>query len=120
MSISHHIPEVKSYKYRRMQIKVHSIHFDADQKLLDFIQEKVDKLDQYNENIVSGEVFLRLDKSDVNENKVAEIRLAVPGKDLFAKKQSKSFEESVDETVDALRRQILKNKPKITREKMSD
>lgn len=103
-----------------MQIKIHSIHFDADHKLLEFIQERMDKLDQFNENIVSGEVFLRLDKSDDNQNKISEIKLSIPGKELFAKKQAKSFEESTDEAVEALRRQILKNKPKISREKISD
>ena len=103
-----------------MQVKVHSIHFDADQKLIDFIEEKIGKLGVFDEKIISGEVFLRLEKSDVNENKVTEIKLAVPGKDLFAKKQSKSFEESTDDAVEALRRQILKNKPKVSRNKLVD
>jgi len=96
-----------------MNLKVHSIHFDADQKLLDFIEQKINKLSTFNDKILDGEVFLRLDKSDVNENKVAEIKLNVPGKELFAKKQSKSFEESTDLAVEALRRQIKKYKEKL-------
>merc|ERR1711974_17688 len=96
-----------------MNLKVHSIHFDADQKLLDFIEQKINKLSTFNDKILDGEVFLRLDKSDVNGNKVAEIKLNVPGKELFAKKQSKGFEESTDLAVEALRRQIKKYKEKL-------
>ncbi|MDG1159304.1 MAG: ribosome-associated translation inhibitor RaiA [Flavobacteriales bacterium] len=96
-----------------MQLQVHSIHFDADQKLINFIQEKVDKLTQFHDQIISGEVFLRLDNSDKNENKVAEIKLLVPGKDLFARRQCKSFEEATDDAVEALRRQIKKHKEKM-------
>lgn len=95
-----------------MKIQVHSIHFDADVKLVDFIQQKVNKLDQFYDGFIGGEVFLRLDKSDVNENKIAEIKLKVPGKELFAKKQCKSFEEATDLAVEALRRQVKKTKEK--------
>ena len=96
-----------------MQVQVHSVHFDADAKLLKFIQAKLSKLEQFHDQIIGTEVFLRLDKSDVNENKVAEIRMAVPGKELFAKKQSSSFEESTDVAVEALRKQIRKYKSKL-------
>ncbi len=95
-----------------MQIQVHSIHFDADQKLIDFIREKISKLGTFHDSIISGEVFLRLEKSDVNENKVAEIKLLVPGKDLFAKRQCRTFEEATDDAVEALRRQIKKQREK--------
>ena len=91
-----------------MQVQVHSIHFDADQKLVDFINEKVSKLGTFHDHIISSEVFLRLEKSDVNENKVAEIKLAVPGKDLFAKRQIRTFEEATDGAVESLRRQFKK------------
>lgn len=95
-----------------MTVKVHSIHFDADVKLLDFIESKVGKLDQFHDNIIKSEVFLRVDKADNAENKVAEIKLAIPGKELFAKRQCKSFEEATDSAVEALRRQIKKYKEK--------
>jgi putative sigma-54 modulation protein len=95
-----------------MQVQVQSIHFDADRKLINFIEEKISKLTTFHDRIIKGEVFLRLDKSDVNENKVAEIKLSIPGKELFARKQCKSFEEATDDAVDALRRQIHKHKTK--------
>ncbi len=92
-----------------MEIKVQSIHFDADQKLISFVEEKLEKLNQYYDKIIGGDVFLKLEPAD-KENKVTEIKLAIPGKDLFAKKQCKSFEEATDEAVEALRRQISKHK----------
>lgn len=95
-----------------MNIKVHSIRFDADQKLINFIESKVEKLDLFYDNIIAGEVYLRLDKSSSNENKVAEIKLIMPGKDLFAKKQCKTFEEATDTAVEALRRQVKRKKGK--------
>jgi putative sigma-54 modulation protein len=94
-----------------MDIKVQSIHFDADKKLVDFVEEKVGKLSQFYDKIIGGDVFLKLEASD-QENKVAEIKIKLPGKDLFAKKQCKSFEEATDEAVEALRRQINKHKSK--------
>jgi putative sigma-54 modulation protein len=95
-----------------MKVKVQSIHFNADRKLLTFIEEKVDKLRQFYEDIIDSEVFLRLEKSDSAENKIAEIRVNTPGKTLFAKEQCKSFEEATDSAVEALRKQITKYKEK--------
>lgn len=96
-----------------MKVKVQSIHFDADQKLIDFVEEKVDKLRQYYDHITDSEVFLRLEKNDSHQNKVAEIKINTPGKTLFAKEQSKSFEEATDSAVEALRKQISKHKEKV-------
>lgn len=90
---------------------MHSIHFDADIKLLDFIQKKTDKLNTFYDRIIDGEVFMRLEKNDV-ENKVVEIKLNIPGSQLFAKEQSKSFEAATDLAVEALRRQLKKFKEK--------
>ncbi len=96
-----------------MKIKVQSIHFTADKKLLQFVEEKVDKLFQYYDLIIDSEVYLRLDKSDNTENKIAEIKINTPGKTLFAKEQCKTFEEATDVAIEALRRQITKQKEKI-------
>ena len=95
-----------------MDIKIHSIHFDADEKLIEFVNSKVKKFVQLYDNIIEAEVFLRLDKDSSTENKVTEIKLSIPGNDLFAKKRSKSFEESTDNVADALKRQLKKTKEK--------
>lgn len=96
-----------------MKIRVQSIHFTADIKLLDFIQRKADKLDQFYDQIIGGDVYLRLEKTEDEANKIAEIKLAIPGNDLFAKEQCKSFEEATDKVMESLRRQIDKHKEKL-------
>ena len=98
-----------------MDIKIHSIRFDADVKLLTFIRNKVDKLVQFYDDIIGAEVFLRLENTQGIDNKVVEIRLVIPGNELFAKRQTKSFEESADLAAEALRRQIRKHKTKLKR-----
>lgn len=95
-----------------MKITVQSIHFNADHKLLDFIQKKVDKLDQFHDQIISGEVYLKLENVDDEANKISEIKLMVPGGILFAKEQCKSFEEATDLSIESLKKQITKHKEK--------
>lgn len=96
-----------------MKLQMHSIHFDADAKLVEFIQKKADKLETFFDRIIDGEVFMRLEKNESNENKVIEIKLNIPGNQLFAKEQSRTFEAAADEAVEALRRQLKKHKEKL-------
>jgi len=96
-----------------MKVKITSVHFKTDSKLDEFIQEKVSRLAGFYEGILSSEVILRLDNNDKQENKIAEIKLKVRGNDLFAKKQCKTFEEAIDDSVEALRKQVNKYKEKI-------
>ena len=96
-----------------MKIKIDSIHFKADQKLENFIQERVEKLSTIYEGVIGSEVMLKIDKNSNTENKVAEIKIFIRGNDLFAKKQCKTFEEAIDSAVEALRRQLTKHKEKI-------
>lgn len=95
-----------------MNVQVHSIRFDADSKLINFIQGKINKLDMFYNEITSTDVYLRLDKNNSEGNKVAEIKMNIPGKELFAKRQCKSFEEATDLAVEALRKQIKRTKGK--------
>ncbi|MFY0605727.1 MAG: ribosome-associated translation inhibitor RaiA [Cyclobacteriaceae bacterium] len=96
-----------------MKLQMHSIHFDADQKLVDFIQTKANKLDTFFDKIIDGEVYMRVEQDDSRENKLIEIKLNIPGNQLFAKVQAKSFEAATDEAVEALRRQLKKHKEKL-------
>lgn len=96
-----------------MDVKIHSLKFDADQKLIQFIENKVSKFEQVFDNIIEVEVFLRLSKNQNAENKLVEIKISIPGNELFAKKQCKSFEEATDQSVEALRKQIKKHKEKV-------
>lgn len=96
-----------------MNITIHSVHFKADKKLEDFVIDKVAKLENYFEGVISTEVTLRLDKNIETGNKVAEIRLNIPGNDVFAKKQALTFEQATDTAVEAVRKQITKHKEKL-------
>jgi putative sigma-54 modulation protein len=96
-----------------MKLKFQSIHFDADVKLIDFIQKKVDKLEIYYDRLVDGEVFLRVNNEGV-DNKTVEIKLNVPGTQLFATEKAKSFEAATDLATEALKNQLKKFKTKVT------
>ncbi|MEO6520434.1 MAG: HPF/RaiA family ribosome-associated protein [Mucilaginibacter sp.] len=95
-----------------MKIRVQSIHFTADRKLLDFIQKKADKLDVFFDQIISGEVYLKLENVEDEANKISEIKLTLPGNQLFAKHQCKTFEEATDLSIESLIKQIGKHKQK--------
>lgn len=97
-----------------MNIQVKTVHFTADQKLIDFVNKKVAKLDTYFEGIIGIEVIMKVDKPETANNKIAEIKLSIPGTDyLFAEKQSDTFEESIDLAIEAIRRQLTKFKEKL-------
>lgn len=81
--------------------------------MVDFIQKKANKLDQFYDQIIGGEVYLKIEKVEDEANKVSEIKLLIPGNQLFAKEQCKTFEEATDLAIESLRKQIDKHKQKI-------
>ena len=96
-----------------MDFKVNTVNFSADEKLVGFIREKVKKLELIYDNIIASEVYLKVDKSISKENKVAEVKILLPGNELFASKQCKSFEEATDLAVQALKKQVSRHKEKV-------
>lgn len=100
-----------------MKLKVHSIHFDADYKLVSFIQKKVNKLETFYDRLVDGEVFLRLNNEGI-ENKTVEIKVNVPGAQLFAIEKARSFEAAAELATDALVMQLKKFKEKLRDKKL--
>ena len=96
-----------------MDVQVQSIRFVADQKLITFIKQKLSKLNLFFDQIVDAEVYLKIDRANTNDNKIVEIKLNIPGKDLFAKQYGKSFEEATDESIEALRRQLIRHNGKL-------
>jgi putative sigma-54 modulation protein len=95
-----------------MQINIQSLSFHPSDKLTDFTLDKVNKLTQYTDRISHAEVVLKTDKSDTRDNRFCEIRLSIPGNDLFASRQQPTFEEAVLKTVEALKQQLLTWKEK--------
>lgn len=96
-----------------MKVNVQTPHFIADQKLINFIQKKLDKLEQYYDQIIYADVFLKVQKTKDRQNKTVEILISVPGDELIVKKQSKTFEEGTDSCAQSLERLLLKRKQKI-------
>lgn len=97
-----------------MNLHIQTVHFDADQKLLDHVKEKVGKLEQFHDRIIKVDVFLKLDNViHTIKDKIAEIRVHVPKADFFVKSTSKSFEVSFDEAFDSLVTQIKRRKEKL-------
>lgn len=95
-----------------MKTQIQSIHFTVKKELKNFINKHIDKLTVLDDKIISVEVFLKLTKVESYNNKIVEIKLHSSFAEYFAKKQSNSFEESVDLVSQALRKQILKGKSK--------
>ncbi len=96
-----------------MNIKVNAVHFTADQKLIDFVNKKVAKMDTFYDGIISAEVSLKVEKPETVNNKISEVKISLPAaENLFARKQADSFEEATDLAVEAIRRQIKRHKEK--------
>ena len=95
-----------------MKLQMHSLKFDADQKLLDYVEKKISKLDSQFERVVDGEVILRLNNEGF-DNKTVEVKVNLPGNQIFTKEQSSTFEKATDLAVQNLKRQLGKFKERI-------
>jgi ribosome hibernation promoting factor len=95
-----------------MKVNTQSVNFNADQKLIDFIQQRMDKLDQYYDKIIKSDVFLKVENTRDKQNKIFEAKISVPGDSFVIKRVCKTFEEGVDSAVNSLGRQLKKRKGK--------
>ncbi|WGH76834.1 ribosome-associated translation inhibitor RaiA [Tenacibaculum tangerinum] len=95
-----------------MKVFTQSVNFSADQKLIDFIEKKIEGLEKFHDKIVDAEVFLKVQKTSEKENKITEVKINIPGGELIVKKQNKTFEEGISLSVDSLKRQLQKSKEK--------
>ncbi len=95
-----------------MNIKINSLRFSPTKKLENFVEDRIQKLGHFHDEIIAAEIYLKLENTQNEENKLVEIKLEIPGNELFAKKQSKSFEESTDNAIEALKKQLTKHKHK--------
>jgi putative sigma-54 modulation protein len=96
-----------------MNVQIQSLKFDADKRLVEFVESKLSKLDRFSDRIVSSDVIMKVDKDHEKGNKVATITLYMPGEDLIAEGRARSFEEAVEESFEALKKQIVKHKEKV-------
>lgn len=99
-----------------MRVQINAVRFNADRSLLDFIEQKLAKLDTFHDRIISAEVFLKLDGSDTSKvkEKIVEVRLTIPGKELFIKEHDRTFESATDRVLDSLKDKLVRCKEKRT------
>ncbi|MEM1324815.1 MAG: ribosome-associated translation inhibitor RaiA [Bacteroidota bacterium] len=98
-----------------MRVRTEALHFDADQKLLDFIDEKINKLTRFHDQILDAKVVLKLENNSSKiKDKVVEVHLQVPGDIVIAKADDKTFEAAVASAADTLERNLKKQKSKLT------
>jgi putative sigma-54 modulation protein len=97
-----------------MNVNIQTVHFEADSKLVSYVEKKLSRLFQYHDRITKVDVFLKLDNVVHNiKDKVAEIKVHIPRYDFFVKHSSKSFEESFDVALDSVINQIKRKKEKL-------
>jgi putative sigma-54 modulation protein len=100
-------------KSEDMTINIQTVHFEADNKLVDYVNKKISRLDTFHDRIVNVEVYLKLDNVvHTIKDKIAEIKVHVPHQDYFVKCSSKSFEESFDKAMGSLINLIKRKKDK--------
>lgn len=96
-----------------MKVNVHAVNFTVDRKLVGFVQDRLDKLEKYYDRVVCSDVFFKVDNTNAKLNKIAEVKISVPGDEFVVKKQCKSFEEAVELAADSMERLLTKRKQKI-------
>ena len=97
-----------------MNIRISSIHFNADAKLTEYVEKKLEKLNQIFDRIVSVDVKLKLENNGQVRDKIIEVRVQVPNETLIATETSKTFEAATDKVVDTMVRQVKKYKQKLS------
>ena len=96
-----------------MNVNIQTVHFDADTKLVSYIEKKVSKLTQFHDRITKVDVYLKLDNVVHNiKDKIAEIKILIPRHEFFVKQSSKSFEESFDAAMESIITQLKRKKEK--------
>jgi putative sigma-54 modulation protein len=93
-----------------MEVRIQSVRFDADEKLIDYIESKLEKAKKFNDRIITMDVFLKLENSGQVRDKIVELKAHIPGKTLFVEDDDKTFEAAFDKAMNSLTRQLRKKK----------
>ncbi len=96
-----------------MKVSVQSVNFNIDSDLVKYAEKRINILEKFHDHILGAEVFLKVQKSKEKENKITEMKINLPGNDILVKKQTKTFEEGINVSVDSLKRQLVKRKEKL-------
>jgi putative sigma-54 modulation protein len=96
-----------------MKVSVQSVNFNIDENLVKYIEKKVNNLEKFHDHILGAEIYLKVQSASEKENKISDLKISLPGNDVVAKKLAKSFEEAVSQSVDSVKKQLVKRKEKL-------
>ena len=97
-----------------MNINIQTVHFDADQKLLDFVQKKLDKLETFHDRITKVEVYLKIESmAHAIKEKVVEIKIHIPRQECFVETSANTFQTAFDEAFNSITNQLIKKKERV-------
>lgn len=95
-----------------MKVHTQSVNFNADVKLINFIEKRLNKLELFYDRVISSDVYLKVENTSSKQNKIVEIKMRIPKDKFIVKKRRKSFEEAVDSACNSLERKLVKKKKK--------
>lgn len=93
-----------------MKVIVQSLGFRASEALENFIREKL-KVIKY-DKLIGANVVLHKGAENTPNNNHCEIRLEIPGNDVFAKRNSLYFETAISACIEALNETLKRSKSK--------
>ncbi len=96
-----------------MKVSVQSVNFNISRDLVEYIEKKINNLEKFHDHILGAEVFLKVQSTSEKENKTVEVKMGLPGNDIVAKKNSKTFEAAISQAADSLKKQLVKRKEKM-------
>ena len=96
-----------------MKVSVQSVNFNISGELVEYIEKKVNNLEKFHDHILGAEVYLKVQSTSEKDNKTVEVKMNLPGNDIVAKKQSRTFEDGVSQAADSIRKTIIKTKREI-------
>lgn len=95
-----------------MKVSTQSVNFNADIKLINFVEKKLSTLTRFHDKIIGAEVFLKVQKTSDKENKITEVKVSIPGSELIVKRETRTFEEGVNLAAESMKRQLKRTKEK--------
>jgi putative sigma-54 modulation protein len=96
-----------------MKVNAQSVNFNANKSMLDFLQQRLDKLETFYDKVISFDIYLKVENTSGKANKIVEIKVNIPKDKYVVKKQCKSFEEAIDSACSCLERKLIKRKGKL-------
>ena len=96
-----------------MKVSVQSVNFNISRDLVEYIEKKINNLEKFHDHILGAEVFLKVQSTSEKENKTVAVKMRLPGNDIVAKKNSKTFESAISQAADSLKKQLVKRKEKL-------